>query len=119
MIADVRRAPRAAHGDARITLGSRVAVRVVNISLTGVLLEAADTADVTHGDQLELTMPLGRDAFTATLQVGREMRFFDDRKVSRLRVGCEFVDLDPGRRQQLAQFLADGLIVPQAERREN
>jgi hypothetical protein len=115
---DVRRSIRAQHGgDARVTLGSRVAVRVINISMTGVLLETSDTADVARGDQLELTVPLGGAPFTATLQVGRQDRLRDDRKVARLRVGCAFVNMDPARREQLAKFLADGLIPPQGERR--
>jgi hypothetical protein len=114
---DVRRTIRAQHGgDACVTLGSRVAVRVINISMTGVLLETSDTADVARGDRLELTMPLGGVPFTATLQVGRHDRL-RDRKVARLRVGCAFVNMDPARQEQLAKFLADGLIPPQAERR--
>jgi hypothetical protein len=92
---------------------------VVNISMTGVLLEASDAAaDVRHGDQLELTVPLGEAGFTATLQVGREDPAPDGRTGARRRVGCVFVNMDPVRRQQLAQFLAGALIPSRAEQPE-
>ena len=120
MMSDVRRALRAPQDDdARASLGSRLAVRIVNISLSGVLLETSDSnADITHGDELELTVPLGRASFSAKLAVSREARLTDGRTGGRLRVACVFVNLDPARRQQLADFLADGLVPSRSEAAE-
>lgn len=109
MIAEVRRTPRAAPAGAGVTLQSRLAVRIVNISLTGVLLEASEgTASIECGDYLDLTVPLDGAGFTARLRIGREHRLADARAGFRVRIGCAFVDLDSARRKQLADFLTDG-----------
>jgi hypothetical protein len=119
MTADVRRAPRATHSGESVQLGSRFAVRVVNISLTGVLLETcAGSAGIIRGDRLDLSVPLGRAIFSARLEVGREDWLPEGKNGGRLRVGCAFVDLNAARRQQLAQFLADGLVSPRTDRAE-
>jgi hypothetical protein len=104
-----RRSPRLEVGaGALVTINSVTSARLVDISLTGVQLEATE---VEPSETVELRVPLGGVPFAATVQVRRRQLTRDARGDARVRISGPFVNLDERQSRQLSHFLVGGATM--------
>jgi hypothetical protein len=97
-----RQFPRFAVRDRELSVQSRVHVRIVDISLGGVLM----VCTTSPGSSATLFIPLGATPFSAALHV-RHTSAADEDQLGGLSVGAEFADVSESSRRSLEEFLSN------------
>jgi len=95
-----RRSPRVEVVNHSLSMRATAPVRVVDLSLGGVLLSCAARPPRTG----TLNMVLGNTPFIATIEVRQRATMVGDAGTEQ-RAGAAFVDMNPGSRRALEHFL--------------
>jgi hypothetical protein len=100
--AERRQSPRVVVRDRELAVQSRVHVRILDVSLGGVLMACTTVP----GTEAMLFIPLGGTPFSASVQLRHKCAAGED-EIGGVSVGAEFVDMNETSRRSLEQFLSN------------
>jgi hypothetical protein len=95
-----RQSPRRSAEDASLTFPSSMGVKVLDISVSGVLVESSTSVPL--GTRGGLRLNLGGTPITLEVQIQRVDR---ETPGSACRLGAKFLSLDPAQRQLIERFV--------------